>query len=67
MTDRVSAFTVVLADNIREDEVEEIVTALSMVRGVIDVTEHIVNPGYYIAETRIRSELKQKLWEIINE
>jgi len=37
MTDRVSHFVVGLRENLREDDIDNIVTALRMVSGVLDV------------------------------
>lgn len=56
MTDRIYAFTVVLDQDIRTDDVEPVINAIRMVRHVIDVTEHVADPAVHAAMMRVRSE-----------
>lgn len=52
MTDRHSAYIVTLDRDIREDDAEEIMTALRMVRFVAAVEPVVVNHVLHIAEAR---------------
>lgn len=65
MTDRVFALTVVLEKDIRTDDVEAITNAIKMIRGVLNVAEHITDPSTYMAEERARRELGEKLWSVL--
>lgn len=65
MTDRVFALTVALKNDVRTDDVEAITNAVRMIRGVLDVTEHIVNAETYVAQERARRELGEKLWNVL--
>ena len=65
MTDRIHSLTVVLEKDMREDECEKLICAIMMLRGVLDVTTHIVDANSYMAETRAKSELNMKLFKVI--
>ena len=65
MTDRVNALTVTLERDIRIDDVQVLVDAIKMLRGVMSVETHISNIEQHIAEERVRIEFKQKLWEAL--
>ena len=56
---------VALEHDIHEDDANQIVNAIRMFRGVADVTTAPVNPGDYVARTRVRAQLTQKLWEVL--
>lgn len=66
MTDRINSLTVVLENEMRDDDAEQLISAIKMMRGVLNVSgivsDHIDN---YIAEERVRRELGKKLWEVI--
>ena len=62
MTDRVQALTVVLARDIRTDDVEPLIQAIERLRGVFSVAEsHVVGPKDYYARERIRAEIQETL------
>lgn len=65
MTDRVSALIVTLERDIRIDDVEVLVDAIKMLRGVMTVETHISNIEQHIAEERVRREFRQKLYEAL--
>lgn len=56
MTDRIRSLTVALDRDIREDDVEPLVAAIRMLRGVTAVTRHVVTPNDWATEERIRRE-----------
>jgi hypothetical protein len=67
MTDRHSAYLVILEHDMREDDAQATVTALGQIKGVLSVgpyvAENMVND---IAEARVRNELTQKLIEVLH-
>lgn len=65
MTDRLKGFVVTLKDDIREDDAEEILTALSMVKGVIDVRPLVHTHDDHMARMRLELEFRQKLYDFI--
>lgn len=58
MTDRISHFTVILTEDLREDCVEDIVNALSMVRGVASVIPGVVTDADHVARELVRWEYR---------
>ncbi len=65
MTDRVAAFTVVLDQNIRIDDVEFIVNAIKAIRHVQSVKPIVSNYELHIAEERVRREIYGKIFDIV--
>lgn len=65
MTDRFDSLTVVLERDIREDDAECTINAVSMIKGVISVTPHVSDPESHIAYMRVRRELSEKMWRVI--
>ena len=66
MTDRHAGYIVTLEDDVREDDAESILTALRMVRGVINVQPIIADSMLAIARSRAEHELKNRIWEAFN-
>lgn len=70
MTDRIHALTVEVAleDPIREDDLDEIMQAICMIRGVRAVTKkHVADLAYWSAYRRAVIYLKGKLLDIFKE
>lgn len=65
MTDRYNGFIVVLEKNIRSDDAEATINAIRQIRGVLSVRPNIADADSAIAEERVRSELSQKLWQVL--
>lgn len=65
MTDRVNSLIVVLEDDVREDDVENWVQAIKMLRGVVSVTKNVSDLESHIAEERARHALTSKLWKVL--
>ncbi len=65
MTDRINALTVVLDRDYRDDDVEAIVAAIRMVRGVVSVEQRVVSANDYIIRMRLVYELRNKLVEAV--
>lgn len=65
MTDVLKGCTVAFARDIREDDVEAIVNAIRMIKGVLAVELIPGNaPGDWIIEQRVRREYADKVVEI---
>ena len=67
MTDRIHALTVVLDRDIRDDDLEPIITAIRMIRHVADVQLHVADMGTHTAMVRIRAELYPKFLAALKE
>ena len=65
MTDRIHALTVFLDNKYREDDVQIIISAISMIKGVSEVKTHVSDIDTVWAESRVKSELREKLLELL--
>jgi hypothetical protein len=65
MTDKYYALTVVLEKDIRKDDAEQIINAIRMIKYVLDVKGNVSNPDTWMAESRARRELGDKLFNVI--
>ena len=62
MTDRVHSLTVVLDHDYRVDDVEAIIHALYMIKGVIKVEPNVADVTSLMAESRAQNELRAKIF-----
>jgi hypothetical protein len=62
MTDRHAGYIVTLDRDIREDDAEEIVNALGMVRGVVSVEPVTANHDLHIAQARRDNQWREALY-----
>lgn len=65
MTDRYKALIVTLEQDIRADDAEPLISAISHLREVVSVDGMVAGPDDWTARQRIRSELSRKLWEAL--
>ena len=65
MTDRVNTLTVVLEQEMRVDDAENILTSIRMVRGVLDVTPRTDIDDHWAARRQVRHELVKQLWDVL--
>lgn len=65
MTDRIKGFTVVLDGDYRDDDAEDIRTALEMVKGVLSATPSVRTPEDWMNRERVRHEMGEKLWDAL--
>jgi hypothetical protein len=61
MTNRIKGLTVALDRDYRDDDVEAIVNAILMVKGVKGVKKSIVEVGDYTARVRAVSDIQEKV------
>lgn len=62
MTDRIRGFVVALDRDYREDDVEGVRSAISIMRGVISVGPIVAKPDSYIADARALDRLRDRVW-----
>lgn len=65
MSDRINTITVVLKKDTRDDDCEQIVSAIRMVKGVSSVTANVANIQDHLAIERVRTDIGKKLWKIL--
>jgi len=65
MTDRLNALIVVLDKDIRDDDAQPLMDAIKMMKGVISVSGSVADSESVVAESRVRSQLSKKLWEVL--
>jgi len=65
MTDRYKGFLVTLDDCIRDDDAEQIINALKMVKGVHNVKPYIAHYEDYMLYEKAMSDMGKKLMEFI--
>ena len=66
MTDRYHTLTVVLERDTREDDAQCLIDAIAQLRGVASVTGVVADFCEHMAVERAKSELRAKLWEVLN-
>jgi len=65
MTDRVHALTVMLEKEYREDDVEALVEAIKIMRGVLKVELRVADIDFYTAREQAKHELQQQLRAVL--
>ncbi len=65
MTDRVKGFYVALDRDYRIDDVQIIIDAVKMIKGVLDVKENIADSNDWMNRELIRMEIHKKLYEAL--
>lgn len=67
MTDRVKGLVITLDQDYRIDDVQDIVNAIKMVKGVAKVDESVARIDDHMNRVRVRMELQGKLLEALRE
>jgi hypothetical protein len=67
VSDRIHSLTVVLERDIRDDDLQPVIDAIGMVRGVLRVKKLVADPTSYMAISRARMALIEKLNEALRE
>ncbi len=65
MTDRIKGLVVGLDQDYREDDVQAIVDAIKMVKGVASVEQSVATVDDYLNRERVRQELVGKVFEAL--
>jgi len=67
VSDRIKGLLVALDKDYRDDDCQEIIDAILMIKGVRNVTTKVVSHDDYLNRTLIKQELRTKLLEILND
>lgn len=67
MTDRICAFTVTLARDMRDDDVDPTVAAIRQLRGVLSVEPIVASVELVVAERRADATWRRRLYELLGE
>lgn len=67
MTERIKGLVVTLDHDYRDDDVDAIVNAIMMVKGVIDVKKSVTDIDDHMNRTRVVNALRQKVWDLFDE
>lgn len=67
MTDRVKGLVVSLDADYRDDDVQEIINAIKMIKGVEDVNMSVVDHNDWMNRSRIGSEFQRKILEVLRD
>lgn len=65
MTDRVASLTVIFEHDLRDDDVQPIVDAISQLRGVLDVRPTVIGTDHVVAKAQARGEIFARLTKVI--
>lgn len=65
MTNRFHSLTVVFDANMREDDAQGLMAAISHMRGVISVEGNVADLDEHVAEMRVRNELTDKILDVL--
>lgn len=65
MSDRLKGIVVTFKNDIKDEDAEDILTAIRMVKGVLSVKPLITNYEQHIAEERVRHEIHKQLFDIV--
>lgn len=67
MTDRIKGFVVTLDSDVRIDDIDHIVNAIKMIKGICSVEPSVSNFDDTMNRERIKSELRGKFIEFLKE
>ena len=65
MTDRINSLTIVLEKDVRDDDVEALISAVMQLRNVLSVEKNVTNVSDVVARQRARQELGKKLLDVL--
>ena len=65
MTNRFHTLTVVLENDIRDDDAASLIAAIHQMRGVLTVTGVVADYESHMAEARAKADLGAKIWDVI--
>jgi hypothetical protein len=65
MTDRYNSLIVVLEKDIRDDDAESTIEAIKHIKGVLRVKGNVVDTSDFVARSRVKTELLEKILDIL--
>lgn len=66
MSDRYHSLTVILAEDVKDEDGQHLIDAIGMMRGVLKVEPNVTDHVARTAIIRARNELGQKLFKVIH-
>lgn len=69
MTDRIHSLIVVLEKDVRDDDIQPLLTAIEQIRGVlrVDPNVRVGSSDVFVAEARLKDRVREQLWKLIEE
>ncbi len=67
MTDRIKGLVITLDHDYRTDDVDAIVNAIMMVKGVIDVKKSVADVNDHMNRTRVMYSLRDKVFDLFSD
>jgi len=67
VSDRIKGLLVALDKDYRDDDCQEIIDAILMIKGVRNVTTKVVSHDDYLNRTLIKEEIRKKLLESLHD
>jgi hypothetical protein len=67
MTDKINSLTIALDSDIRDDDIEVLVSALYQMKRVVHVQKNVTDPSLYVAESRVKCELTKKIYDALEQ
>lgn len=67
MSERTGGLIVALDGIHRVDDVEKVMDAIRMIKGVSGVTPMVASPETYIATQIAKADIAKRLWDVLNE
>ncbi len=67
MTDLHAGYVVTLSEDLREDDATDIITAISLIRGVQTVTPILGGIERQVAEMRAKKKILDRLYDVLQE
>jgi hypothetical protein len=65
MSDRLSGVIVTFEKDMRDDDAQELITAIQCIRNVASVDPVVVNSSDWINRQQVRHELRMKLFKVL--
>lgn len=65
MSDRIYCYTVTLDGVYKDEDAQEIQSAIEMIRGVSKVVPEVAEPSLYFAVDKARNDLRDKIIDIL--
>jgi hypothetical protein len=65
MSDRIFAYTVLLESTFKDEYAERISQAISMIKGVAEVSPQVADPGLYFAQESAKRQITEKLFDAL--
>lgn len=65
MSNKINSITVVFKNDIGEEYCDKLIDAFSLYAGIQNIERNITDHNLFVAESRVRHEFGEKLWEVL--